>query len=265
MANFLFIDESGSDLKNSAFEVFAGVVIRDKDVWEVIKQVHSIEDSMFGCRYSMGDRELKGKKILKKKTYRLANQLPPFLKDERKILAFENLTKGTLSKRHLTALCQAKIEFVKLVLEMLLDYNCQVYASVISNKLQETNGEFLAQNYQYLFECFSSFLASLDKANNEIGIIVFDEVEKSHSHKLIHKIEQYVKKDTAGLRMSELIIPEPFFVQSDLSTGVQLADLIAYIISWSFVHEEIKTNRLELKGLNELVKKLASVKIKYFQ
>ena len=29
-----------------------------------------------------------------------------------------------------------------------------------------------------------------------------------------------------------LIIAEPFFVHSDLTTGVQIADLIAYCISW---------------------------------
>ncbi|MFQ5615791.1 MAG: DUF3800 domain-containing protein [Anaerolineales bacterium] len=30
------------------------------------------------------------------------------------------------------------------------------------------------------------------------------------------------------------ITPEPFFVHSDLTTGVQLADLVAYLISWGF-------------------------------
>ena len=30
-----------------------------------------------------------------------------------------------------------------------------------------------------------------------------------------------------------MIIPEPFFVHSDLTTGIQLADFIAYILSWS--------------------------------
>lgn len=29
-------------------------------------------------------------------------------------------------------------------------------------------------------------------------------------------------------------MPEPFFVHSDQATGVQTADLIAYVISWGF-------------------------------
>jgi Protein of unknown function (DUF3800) len=29
-------------------------------------------------------------------------------------------------------------------------------------------------------------------------------------------------------------IPEPFFVHSDLTTGIQIADLIAYCLSWAY-------------------------------
>ncbi|MFN0043333.1 MAG: DUF3800 domain-containing protein [Alphaproteobacteria bacterium] len=29
-------------------------------------------------------------------------------------------------------------------------------------------------------------------------------------------------------------IPEPFFVHSDLTTGIQVADLVAYVISWGY-------------------------------
>lgn len=34
--------------------------------------------------------------------------------------------------------------------------------------------------------------------------------------------------------MSGQIVPEPFFVRSDLTTGIQIADLIAYSVSWGF-------------------------------
>ncbi|WP_204985419.1 DUF3800 domain-containing protein [Mesorhizobium japonicum] len=39
---------------------------------------------------------------------------------------------------------------------------------------------------------------------------------------------------------SRLIIPEPFFVHSDLTTLIQLTDIVAYVISWG----------LRLKGMN---------------
>lgn len=266
MAYLIFIDESGSDLNNSTYEVFAGLVIKDIDVWKIINEVHKLEKSIFGCRYSEGKRELKGKKILKRKTYRLANQLPTISNEERKALVFENLTNNAVSKRHLTALGQAKIAFVKAVLEMLKRFNCMVFASIISNKPECDNSDVLSNNYQFIFENFGSFLSS--KPANEIGILVFDEVEKSHSHKLIKKIDDYVKTEIGDLNMPELIIPEPFFVESDLSTGIQLADLIAYIVSWSFTKEESEKSRTELKELFALVNKLAKngeIKIKYFE
>ena len=37
-----------------------------------------------------------------------------------------------------------------------------------------------------------------------------------------------------GRLRASRIIPEPFFVHSDLTTGVQIADLFAYVISWGF-------------------------------
>ena len=35
-----------------------------------------------------------------------------------------------------------------------------------------------------------------------------------------------------GRQRAGRILPEPLFVHSDLTTGVQIADLIAYILSW---------------------------------
>ena len=47
--------------------------------------------------------------------------------------------------------------------------------------------------------------------------------------------------------MAVQIIPEPFFVHSDLTTGIQIADLIIYILSWGFrVRELVAPARDEL-------------------
>jgi hypothetical protein len=39
-------------------------------------------------------------------------------------------------------------------------------------------------------------------------------------------------RQAVPLGSSSQILPEPLFVHSDLTTGVQLADLVAYTISW---------------------------------
>jgi len=66
-------------------------------------------------------------------------------------------------------------------------------------------------------------------------------MEKTHSHRLIYQIENYFKRTTRGRTRSAMLIPEPLFVHSDLTTGVQIADLIAYIVSWG----------TRLKGMSE--------------
>lgn len=70
-------------------------------------------------------------------------------------------------------------------------------------------------------------------------------------------MEKYFKKTTKGRNRSALIIPEPFFVHSDLTTGIQVVDFIAYILSWNFrVGKLNKAPREELTKYLELIKAL---------
>ncbi|WP_448573117.1 DUF3800 domain-containing protein [Trichothermofontia sp.] len=78
MAYFLFVDESGQDHRESPDEVLAGVAVKDRDLWNLVKALQEAEKHYFGMRYSTVSRELKAKKLLKRKTYRLAEQLPAF-------------------------------------------------------------------------------------------------------------------------------------------------------------------------------------------
>ena len=107
----------------------------------------------------------------------------------------------------------------------------------------------------YAFERMLYYLE--DRKSDEQGIIVFDELEKSQSHVLISQLENYFKKTSKGRQRSGLVIPEPFFVHSDLTTGIQIADLIAYILSWGFRLKGMTAeSRPELGEFVELVKPL---------
>jgi hypothetical protein len=68
--------------------------------------------------------------------------------------------------------------------------------------------------------------------NDAMGYLVFDERDKSDSHLLLMQVGQYFIKTQNGRTRSMLIIPEPFFVHSGLTSLVQLADIIAYVVSW---------------------------------
>ena len=73
----MFIDESGQDQKSSPYEVLAGVAVKDIELWNLIQRIHDLERELFGMRISEGSLELKAKKLLKRKTFRLAAQQPP--------------------------------------------------------------------------------------------------------------------------------------------------------------------------------------------
>lgn len=67
-----------------------------------------------------------------------------------------------------------------------------------------------------------------------MGLIVFDELEKVKSKILLGQIERYFLETEKGYQRSARIVPEPFFVHSDLTTAVQLADIVAYSLNWGF-------------------------------
>ena len=68
----------------------------------------------------------------------------------------------------------------------------------------------------------------------ERGLVVFDELEKTQAHGLLQQMAAYFLGHEVGRYRIVRIVPEPFFVHSDLTTGVFLADLTAYILGWSW-------------------------------
>ncbi len=234
MAFFLFIDESGQDRRDSPYEVLAGVAIEDRDLWNLIQAVQDSELLNFGTRYSHGVRELKGKKLLKRKTYKHASMLAPIPFDERVMLAKQCLESGESAGRaQMAALSQAKLAYVNDVFDICARFRCRFFASIVTDPApMKHTPSVLRKDYSYLFERFYYFLE--DVSPSAQGVVVFDELEKSQSHILVGQMDDYFKNTAKGRQRSGMIIPEPFFVHSDLTTGVQIADLVAYIISWGF-------------------------------
>jgi hypothetical protein len=89
---------------------------------------------------------------------------------------------------------------------------------------------------------------------DETGLIVFDELEKAQSRILLEQMGSYFLNSEKGYQRSSRILPEPFFVHSDLTTAVQLADLVAYCASWAIrLNQMTKPARPEMKPLADLV------------
>lgn len=215
----------------------------------------------FGRRYSAGTSELKGKKMLKRKVFQHSRLNCEVLPNEARALAKATLDDGATNNtvRHFKALALAKIGYVTEVFSICERRECKPFASIIApNALQSASGG-LRKDYAYLFERFFYFLEDKkdETSRPQQGILVFDELEKAKSHLLIDQAHRYFKETKVGRLRSTLVIPEPFFVHSDLTTGIQIADLVAYCISWGFrlpsmhlsAREELESYSSQLKRL----------------
>ncbi len=255
MAYFLFIDESGQDGHDSPYEVLAGAAIADRDLWNLVRALQDAEIRHFERRYTDGDgKELHAKKILKRKTFRHATQMETLSPDERRAAAKRALDDGAnIGKLELTALAQSKLAYVAEALDICARFRCRFFASVVAQNAPRPQASHLRKDYAYLFERFYYFLE--DVAPGEMGIVVFDESEKSQSHLLLGQMNDYFLQTSKGRQRAGQIVPEPLFVHSDLTTGVQIADLVAYIVSWGvrFRPNMTEPRREELDALGEQV------------
>ncbi len=249
MSYMLFVDESGQDLRKSPYEVLAGIAIEDRDLWNLICRVQDAELEFFGRRVSDGLLELKGKKLLKHKTFRQAAQMDPMPVERRRDLARALLEDGASGTREqITALAQAKLAFVSHLLALCGQFRVKAFASIVDRDAPRPEGDFLRKDYAYLFERYFYFLE--DRSAEQLGLVVFDELERSQCHILIDQMSRYFRKTTRGQARASLVIPEPFFVHSHLTTAVQIADIVAYLTAWGVrVGGMYRSAREELAGM----------------
>jgi hypothetical protein len=240
LAYLLFTDESGTDHSHSPYEVLAGVAVEDSRTWNLITAIQEAEIKYFGRRITIDAAELKGKNVLKRKTFRLASQLSAIPDNERLMLASAVLIEGQKAKAagreadvtrpQLTALGQARLAFVSKVLELCAQHQVRTFAAIVDRDAPRPKGDFLRKDYACLFERFFYFLE--EQPPNQHGLVVFDELERSRSRLLLDQMGRYFQTTAVGRMRSSRILPEPMFVRSDLTSLIQVADLIAYVIAW---------------------------------
>jgi hypothetical protein len=152
------------------------------------------------------------------------------------------------TRAEISALAQAKIAFVEDAIGLAYRYRCRAFASIVPKSAPRPSYEGLRKDYAYLFERLFYYLE--DEYSQEQGVIVFDELDKARSHVLLNQMDKYFQHTVTGQQRSARIIPEPFFVHSDLTSMIQLADLVAYLISWAFRFPTMTApSRAELTGI----------------
>ncbi len=237
----LFIDESGHDQVATPYEVLAGVAVAELDLWNLIEAIRAEELRIFGMSLREAGAEIKGVKSLKKKTFRLASEGPPILEPERRDLVRRLLAEGAaaakelrsaqVTSHQLVAYGQARLDFVRSLFRLMTRFEVRVFAALVENGApRPASGTYLRRDYAFLLERFFYFLE--DRSPTEMGLVVFDELDKARSRILIDQLGAYCRDTHTGYLRSRRIVPEPFFVHSDLTTLVQLADLVAYSLNW---------------------------------
>lgn len=253
-----FIDESGQDRRASPYEVLAAVAVEDRRIWPLIRQISDAQQHYFGMRlFEAYGREAKAQKLLNAKTFRLAEQMQPIPDADRRRLAHALLTDGAaVSRERLTALAQAKVAYCRFVLRLAQGHDANVFATIVPrNAPRPARANALRKDYAYLFERLYYFLNGLE--GDPMGFLVFDELDRSACHLLLEQVSAYFVRTRNGRTRSRLIVPEPFFVHSDLTSLVQLADLVAYIVSWGVrLRAMDEPARVELANLAEDVMSL---------
>jgi len=239
----MFVDESGHDHGKAPCEVLAGVAIEERKLWPLVQSIRLAEVEFFGVYMAEVGLEFKGRKLLKTKSFRLAGQEPPIVPSRRLSLAREFLLKGwresqgnpleARARSEFTAYGQAVLGFVRRVFALASHFGVRVFAAIVSKTaIRPDRSRLLRKDYVALFERYFYYLE--DRSKDEMGLVVFDELEKAQSRILLGQLTAYFSESTKGYQRSARILPEPFFVHSDLTSLIQLADIVGYCLNWGW-------------------------------
>lgn len=229
-----FVDESGIDLREAPYLVLAGVGIPEREVWPFAQAFVGLKEEILRMSPS-AVYEVKGTKLLNRRVFRQA-QLRPSLPEEDRSRAVEIVLNDTRQGRNptfygLLALAQAKLEFVHRVLDLAGTFGMTIFASVVPRDApQQRDRSFLRKDFAYLFQRIHCHVC--DGHDHEHGVLIFDEQDPALSRSLLDQINRYFGETERGKQRASRMIPMPFFVHSELTPAIQLADLVGYIVNW---------------------------------
>lgn len=254
--HFLFIGSSGHDPGASPYEVLAGVVVEDRDLWNLVQAMVDAEYRHFGRRLCLDGGSIRPRTLLKRKVFRLARQLRLLPPEDRRELARSCLDAGERAKmRQMTALAQSKLAYVGEVFDLCARFRCRFLASIVNKRSALPTDDQIRKDYAYVFERFFYLLDDIKPSPN--GLVVGDARQGARSQLLAHQMDLYFRRSVKGRQRAALVVPEPLFVRGDLAAGVTVAGLVAYLTAWAFRTKELTApERRELSPFRDQVRTL---------
>jgi len=246
MSYLLFLDESGHDHRNCPYEVHGGIAMHASKLWAFVQAVGSLEVECFGDRLQRFGAELKGEKVLEKNRFKWARQSDWMEDSERRrhALSFlHNGLNGRPPRRHeFTAYGQASLAMARGVFRLLAAHDAKILAAAIPRGLPkpptDRQPDLLRKDIVFLLERYFYLLEDA----RETGMIVLDETDKEQDRRFVRMLERYFRETATGRSRAIHIVPTPMFVSSEMTTPVQVADLVIYAINWGF--------RLPFRGMD---------------
>lgn len=214
--------------------VLAGVSIAEAQVWPLAQAFDALLREILRFPSDLS-YEIKGSKLLKTRVFKHAAMRDEIPKDERDAAIerlFEKNEEGrAVGPDELAALAQAKLDFVDRALDLAEEFGMTVFATIVPRDApQQKDTTFLRKDFSYLFQRIHCHVC--DQADQVHGVMIFDEQDPALSQKLLDQIHRYFLETDKGQHRAKRMIPMPFFVHSDLTPAIQIADLIAYIVNW---------------------------------
>ena len=229
-----FVDESGIDLKKAPCLVLAGVGIREANVWPLTRAFMELRTEVL--RFPPNQAyEIKGAKLLKTRVFKHASLRDRLPEAERNAAIERLLAKNergeNVGPEELAALAQAKLAFADQALDLASRFEMTAFASIVPRDApQQRDGLFLRKDFAYLFQRIHCHVC--DQEDHAHGVLIFDEQDRALSQRLLDQIHRYFVETDRGQQRAERMIPMPFFVRSNLTPAIQIADLVAYIANW---------------------------------
>lgn len=242
MSWLFFLDESGHDHRTMPYEVRGGIAIRASALWSFITSVQAMEQAHFGCLLRHVGSEIKGSKLLQPERFRWAAQDGPIDSQSRRKRALNFLNSapaGKIPRRaEFTAFGQACLSFCGSLLDAMAGYNIKLFAAMVppvSNPHPESRPA-LRKDIDRLLAEFARFIVEQGDIDSrqETGLLVIDRSERTIDRQFALALEDHSTNTGRGWVNAQYVPPAPFFVDSDMVLGVQVADICIYVLNWAF-------------------------------
>jgi hypothetical protein len=217
-----FIDESvQQDTEGKDVAVLTGIGIKEQHLREIGRELFNTNKTFWHISEPF-DFEIKGRKLLNKRQARLPKN----------IAYVENIV-------HL-----CKKYDVYWAATFTKDIGPQMDALWRGEDLRESR--HLSLLFQRLLERIAGITADYDP--NGFALMLYDAPDKSRCERIATLIMSYFYRTQTGQAWKN-VVPTPYFVDSKITAGIQIADLFCYIIAGALA------DRQELRGLFDLIKR----------